>query len=53
MLEMGFLKALKTILRYIRVPHQTLLFSATLGKNTHHLTRLHLKVGDMTFELSI
>ena len=41
---MGFLKALKTILKYIPHKYQTLIFSATRSKNTHHLTRLHLKV---------
>ena len=49
LLEMGFLRPLKVILKNIRHPHQTLIFSATLNKNTHHLSSLHLNKPERIF----
>ena len=42
MLDMGFLPALKQILRYIPQDRQTLLFSATIEKSVAHLISAHV-----------
>jgi ATP-dependent RNA helicase RhlE len=43
MLDMGFLPALKVILREIPANRQTLLFSATLEGSVHHLIDSHVR----------
>ncbi len=43
MLDMGFLPALKVILRSVPEKRQTLLFSATLEKSVAHLIESHVK----------
>lgn len=43
-LEMGFRNTVRTILGNLPEEKQTLLFSATLGKNVHELGRVTLKV---------
>lgn len=46
-LEMGFWEALQTILKYIPEERQTMLFSATLTKDIHQLTKLSLRRPEM------
>lgn len=48
-LEMGFRNTVRTILGNLPVEKQTLLFSATLGKNVHELGRVSLKVNKKGF----
>ncbi|HEY7387307.1 MAG TPA: DEAD/DEAH box helicase [Bryobacteraceae bacterium] len=43
MLDMGFLPALKLILKHIPESRQTLFFSATIGKSVAHLISAHVK----------
>ena len=46
-LEMGFRNTVRTILGNLPEEKQTLLFSATLGKNVHELGRVSLKVREI------
>lgn len=43
-LEMGFMNTLNAILKNLPDEKQTCLFSATLSKSIHELSRLNLKV---------